>query len=107
MGSVGGDIVVSDQIRCFVLPNSDRGTIRLMTGFPLKEGTSDVARLQAANEINRKFVMVRASVSDDVLYMDHDIFLNEGLSRRAFALTVKRFCSIPAAALGEYAAALL
>ena len=102
-----GDIVVSDQIRCFVLPNIKQGTIRLMTGFVFKDDTTRLARVEAANEINTNFVMVRASVSGNVLYFDHDIFLNDGLSRRPFVVTVKRFCSIPRMAVAECAAALV
>jgi hypothetical protein len=102
-----GDLVVSEQIRCFVLPNKERGTIRLMTGFVFKDEVPNVARIEAANQINVKFLMVRASVSGDVLYFDHDMFLNDGFSRRALALTVKRFCAIPGAAVAECAGALV
>jgi hypothetical protein len=102
-----GDIVVSDQIRCFVLLRKDRGTIRLMTGFGFKDDAPPPARLEAVNKINIEYLLVRASVAGDVLYMDHDIVLNDGLSKRAFALTVKLFCSIPAAAVQEHASALV
>lgn len=102
-----GDIVVSEQVRCFVLPSKEKGTIKLMTGYLFKQDVPNVARLEAVNKINVEYVLVRASVAGDVLYMDHDILLNNGLSKRSFALTVKRFCSIPAAAVGEHAAALV
>ncbi len=102
-----GDVIVNDQIRCFVLPHKDRGTIRLLTGCVFKEEVPAAARFEAANQINVKFVMVRASVSGDVLYFDYDLLLNDGISNRGLTLAVKRFCSIPISAIAEYAADLV
>jgi len=102
-----GDVVIEDKIRCYVLPNKDRGTIRLLTGFTFKSDTPSASRLEAANQINAQFVMVRASVSGDMLYFDYDVLINDGVSRRGFAHTVKRFCAIPWQAVSECAKPLV
>lgn len=102
-----GDLVVTDHIRCLVLPSEQRDRIRLLTGYRLKSGAARAAVLEAANNINAEYVVIRASVADDVLYFDRDILVNDGIGQRAFALTVKRFCGIPNAAVKDHALELV
>jgi hypothetical protein len=78
-----------------------------MTGYRVKEGVPRVACLEAVNKISGEYILVRASVADGVLYLDRDILLNDGIARRAFALTVKRFCAITDAAVEEHASGLV
>lgn len=100
-----GDIKVAEGINCFVLPNMDRkDRILLLAVFRLLPGTPELLRLQAANRINRQFVIVRATVEEnDLMRFTWDLPLAGGLTPKAFVLAVKRFCTIPREAIADCA----
>jgi hypothetical protein len=92
-----GDIRVKEQqVTCFVFPNQERkDRVELMALFDLKPEASELLRLQAANRINAKYIIVRAYISNDRLLFTWDIPIAGGITKKAFVLAVKRFCSIP------------
>lgn len=103
-----GDLVVNEEENCFVLPGKNKDRIRLTTGYDLRQDVPRSARLEAANTINTKVPLVRASVgADDVLHINYCIPLNDGITKRFFALTVKRFCASLRAAVQKHAIDLL
>ncbi len=94
-----GDIVVKEQVNCFVLPDKQRRTIALVIAYGFKPGVNDAQKLMFANKLSKEFIMARAFVVDGTLRFQYDICLDGGISAKAFVMTVKRFCSIPPAAL--------
>jgi hypothetical protein len=103
-----GELVVREQGGCSVLPGENSDRIRLWAAYVFKREVSHLARLEAVNNINIKYALVRASVDGaGVLYLDHDILLNDGITKRSFATTVKHFCGIQRTAVQEHAANLV
>jgi hypothetical protein len=103
-----GDLVVREQGGCFVILSENKDRIRLLAAYVFKPDVPYATRLEAANNINSKYILVRASVDGDgILYLDHDIMLNDGITKRAFATTVKHFCVIPHIAVQQHAANLV
>ena len=105
-----GTLRVADRINCCV-DLYDEG-IRLFAYFgPIKSGTSDLQRLAAVNEMNAQFLIVRASIVTEgvtaAMLFDWHIPTSGGITKKAFVLAVKRFCSIPRDALSEHASDLL
>lgn len=93
-----GDIRVKDKVTCFVFPNEkwkDRVTLCAIFGF--KAHATPAQRLECANRINSEYAILRAVVGkNDTLRFTYDVLLEGGgISRKAFVLVLKRFCSIP------------
>lgn len=100
-----GDLVVKEGPRCFVFPDKERkNRVNLMVAFGFEPETSELQRLQAVNKINREYLIVRAFVtSRDTLHFTWDIPIDGGITKKAFVLAVKRFCSIPHLAVADCA----
>ncbi len=100
-----GDIKVKDRVSCFVLlPSEKKDKIKLLVQFGFKPGSSELHRLQAVNRINSDYIIVKATVRDnDTLQMEWDILLDGGITKKAFVLAIKRFCSIPHDAVADCA----
>jgi hypothetical protein len=92
-----GDLKVKEGVNCFVLPNEERkDRVQLMALFGFKPEASELLRLQAVNRINAEYIIVRAVVGkNDTLRFTWDIPIAGGITKKAFVLAVKRFCSIP------------
>ena len=98
-----GDLRVKDQVSCFVFPSERKDRIRLATYFNFKPEASRLQRLECINHINDEYIIVRAIVGDrDSLRFTCDIPIAGGISKKAFILTCKRFCSIPHDAVQEF-----
>lgn len=105
-----GDIRVKDKVTCFVFPNEKwRDRITLCAIFGFKPHATPVQRLECANRINSEYAVLRAVVGkNDTLRFTYDILLEGGgISRKAFVLILKRFCSIPHDAVGGCGADLI
>ncbi len=105
-----GDLVVSsDQVKnCWVIPGDHKDRILLLAIFRFKPGVSRTQQLECANRINTEYAIVRAHVGkNDTLRFTYYITVNGGVTRKAVALAVKRFCSIPHAAIAECGADLV
>lgn len=100
-----GDLKVKDECNCFVFPNEEhKDRVQLFVMFGFKSGTSELQRLQAVNRINTEYIIVRAAISNnDVLRFTWDIPIAGGITKKAFVLAVKRFCSIPHDAVADCA----
>jgi len=98
-----GDLRVKDQIHCFVLPTEKKDRIRLISIFGFKDDASQVQRLECVNNINREYIMVRATSSNnDTLQFDYDIYVQGGIPKKAIILATKRFLSIPLDAVSDH-----
>ncbi len=99
-----GDLVVKEQVRCVVLLNDTKDRISLITLFGFSPGVSQLARLECVNRINSELIVVKAIVgNNDVLRFEYDILVSGGISKKAVVLALKRFCSIPRAAVRKFA----
>jgi hypothetical protein len=97
-----GDLKVKDRVTCFVLDRKDR--VHLQAYFRFKPEATELARLQAVNRINLQYVIVRAIMGkDDACIFTWDIPIIGGITKKAFVLALKRFCSIPHEAILECA----
>lgn len=100
-----GDLVVRDDVNCYVLLSEKKDRIALLTMFGFEDGVSELKRLQCVNNINARYIMIRAvSGANNILRFEYDIMLNGGVSRKALVLTVKRFCAIPRSAVSDFGA---
>jgi hypothetical protein len=97
-----GDILIKDRCRVYVLPDVERRRIRLLAQFGFVPSASEHAKLDCANRINSDYIIVRASVHGDKLRFSYDVSLDGGITKKAMALLVKRFCSIPQEAVADY-----
>ena len=104
-----GDIQVKDSIHCWVLPNPEhKDRIRLLAIFGFAPGASQLQRLECVNKINNEYIIVKAVVGQkDTLRFEYDIMVAGGITKKAFVLAVKRFCSIPRSALAEHGAGVI
>ncbi|HPC60145.1 MAG TPA: YbjN domain-containing protein [Verrucomicrobiota bacterium] len=100
-----GDLKVKDRVNCFVFPNQERkDRVQLLALFGFKPETTELQRLQCANRINSEYIIVRAVVGkNNTLRFTWDLPIAGGITRKAFALAVKRFCSIPHEAIADCA----
>lgn len=98
-----GDLVIKDDVRCFVFIHEKKDAIRLYSRFGIKENTPDLQQLQLANDINIQYRIIRAYVPPErlTLCLDFEILLNGGITMKNFIMAVKRFCSIPRDAIRD------
>ena len=100
-----GDLKVKDEVSCFVFPNLERkDKVQLLAIFGFKSEASELQRLQAVNRINEKYIIVKAVAgNNDQLRFSWDIPIAGGITKKAFVIALKRFCSIPHDAVADCA----
>ena len=100
-----GDLKVKDAVSCFVFPNLERkDKVQLLAIFGFKSEASELLRLQAVNRINEKYIIVKAVAgNNDQLRFSWDIPIAGGITKKAFVIALKRFCSIPHDAVADCA----
>jgi hypothetical protein len=98
-----GDIKVREKCSCWITIDKERRKLILAAFFKFAPDAPDMTKLDAVNQINMGFNIVRATVSGDLLRFDYDLSLEGGISNRYLVMLVKRFCQIPHDALATYA----
>ena len=100
-----GDLIVKEKVRCFVFPNQERkDRVQLLAMFGFKPEAPELLRLQAVNQINKEYIIVKAVIEkNDTLAFYWDIPIAGGITKKAFVLALKRFCSIPHSAVADCA----
>jgi hypothetical protein len=103
-----GDLVVKDE-GCYILINKATDRIGLITGwFAFEPSASEFQKLEFVNRINNGYVMVRAVVrKDGNLQFCFDISVAGGITKKAFVIAVKRFCSIPPLAIRDHGSGIV
>jgi hypothetical protein len=97
-----GDLKVKAEVTCFILPSEKKDCIYMIARFGFKPESSRLERLECANRINDGYRIVRASVTDSgKLIFDYYLPVAGGITKKAFILAVKRFCSIPHEAVSD------
>lgn len=97
-----GDILIQEEIKCYVFLSENKDRVRLLTLFGIAETATRAQCLECVNAINSEYVMVKAYIaSEKTLAMEYDIYLKGGVPKKTIALTVKRFCTIPRRAVNE------
>lgn len=99
-----GDLRAKDRVNCYILPSEDRkDRIRLLSIFAFKPEASPMQRFEFVNQVNYNYFWVRAVVGkNDRILFTYDIPVAGGITKKAFILMVKRFCSIPHDAVADY-----
>ncbi len=96
-----GHLKVVDRVKAHIRPREDRIYVFAVFGF--KPETPPARRLEFVNRVNQEYIIVRATSNDNhLLLFDHDIPVAGGITKKALVLRVKRFCSIPQAAIQEF-----
>ena len=99
-----GDLMVKDGLNCYIFTSKNKDRVRLLTQFGFKPEASELLWLQAVNRINREYVIVKAILNkNNSLQFAWDIPIAGGITKKAFILAVKRFCSIPHDAVSDCA----
>jgi hypothetical protein len=77
--------------------------IKLLALVQFERAASHLQRLACVNRINSEYIVVKAIVgTGDMLRIEYDLLVGGGMTKKAFVLAVKRFCSIPRAAAAEH-----
>lgn len=101
-----GDVVIQDQVKCYIFLNKAKDMVELTTQFSFTPGSSLEDRLRAVNRINTEYIIVRAAVAgaeNQALRFQWHIPLSGGITKKTLVLAVKRFCSIPRPAITDCA----
>jgi hypothetical protein len=102
-----GKLIVMGDCSVYVTVTPDKSAIRLATVFRMKDESSPEDRLTAVNRINSDY-MIKAFCTDNNMLIFSDYFLLAGgLTKKAFVLGMKRFDSIPRAAICDHAENLI
>ena len=103
-----GDLMVKEDINCWVFASKEHGRITLLSLWGFKSGVSQSQRLECVNQINKDYIVVKAIVGDNNSFrFEYDIPVTGGITKKAFILALKRFCSIPRTAVAKYGANLV
>ncbi len=105
-----GDLRVKERVNCWLLPKNEqpRDRINLLCVFGFRREATQLQRLEVVNRINNGFAIIKASVGEnDTLRFSYDFMIGGGITRKAFVLGIKRFCSIPHDAVAEYGAGVV
>jgi hypothetical protein len=91
-----GHLLVNEEIQIWVNPNREhKDRITLCCFFTLESGVSEIARLQAANQMNANLVAIRTYITGEQIVFEWDIPVAGGISPKALILAIKKFASIP------------
>ncbi len=99
-----GAIVIEGETRLVVLPSRAKAVIRLIAGFSVAVSVSRADLLEAINELNNKFLVIRAAVdrATTSVKFQYDIPLAGGISPKFFVSAVRRYSEIPRVAAREF-----
>jgi hypothetical protein len=97
-----GDLIVKDNYRCYLRPDSDGRLISVYAIFGANESAAAADKLAYVNRVNDQVKLIRASVSDNgKFFFDYYLSIEGGVSKRSIVLAVRRFFSCLASALRE------
>lgn len=105
-----GDIKVRDVIVCWVLPNVEtKDRIKFLAQFGFQPTATQMQRLECVNKINSEYILLKTVVGskNNVLRVEYDLLVTGGITKKAFVYALKRFCSIPRAAISEHGAGIV
>jgi hypothetical protein len=97
-----GDLIVSDNFRCYMRPDPDGRLILVYAIFGAADGATDADKLAYVNRVNDQIKLVRASVAASGRFSFEYYFPVEGgVSKQAIVFAVRRFFGCLNKALGE------
>ena len=95
-----GDLHVDeDGLGCYVLPINEGSRIKLLAVWQARSGSTRSKRLEFANRVNEGIITVRVSISDDVIFFDHYIPVEGGITKKAIVLATKHFLNVQKSAI--------
>jgi hypothetical protein len=97
-----GDLIVKDNYRCYLRPDTDGRLISIYAIFGASAGAVDADKLAYVNRVNDQVKLIRASVSaNGKFFFDYYLSVEGGISKRAVVMAVRRFFSCLGSALRE------
>ena len=97
-----GDLIVKDNYRCYLRPDTDGRLISIYAIFGGSAGAVDADKLAYINRVNDQVKLIRASVSaNGKFFFDYYLSVEGGISKRAVVMAVRRFFSCLGSALRE------
>jgi hypothetical protein len=100
-----GDVVVRENgVNIWIRADkNNKDRIRFFSLFRFVSDSPMLARLNCVNQINNEYIILRASVKEDRLFLDYDLMLlGEGITKKTLVLNLKRYAGIPRSAVSEY-----
>ena len=98
-----GEIVVKEAVNVRVRVNMEqKDRIRFLSVFGFKDDSSPLARLECVNRINSEYILICASVQEDLLLFRYDLWVQGGIEKKALVMALKRFSSIPQDAIVDH-----
>jgi hypothetical protein len=87
-----GDLKVKETYSAYILPQADGKRIRLMCQFRTNPKSSAQDRINFANKINDKLILIRAYVLENgIVGFDYYIVVEGGTTKRNIIMTTKLF----------------
>lgn len=105
-----GDLLVREGgVACYVMIEEEsRERVMFFSSFHFAEASSPLQRLECVNRVNTEYVMVRAVARDnDQLLFSYTLYVDGGITQRAFVLALRRFCELPRLAVQECCAEVM
>lgn len=105
-----GDLKFLDGVRCYVsLRHASKDKISFFMHYQFKSDVSRTDRLECVNMINRDYMMVRAVVLDhrNILSLNYVMLIGNGITKKNFVVTLRRFSVIGVQATSDCAKGLL
>ena len=97
-----GRVVVSESgLRLWVEANKSGKSIQFDCYFYFKDTTNELQRLKFVNDINSKYVLVRAYNVNNVIIVDYTIRADGGITKKSVVLAFKFFAEVCSSALRE------
>jgi hypothetical protein len=97
-----GDLIVSDNFRCYLRPDPDGRLILVYAIFGAAEGVKDMDKLAYVNRVNDQIKLIRASVAASGRFSFEYFFPVEGgVTKQAIVFGVRRFFGCLNKALAE------
>ncbi|RDH86962.1 MAG: ornithine acetyltransferase [endosymbiont of Escarpia spicata] len=101
--NANGDLIVKENSKCVVIPSDDNDLLMFLSLYSFKTSSTQMERLECINNMNNGYLMIRARlVPDDMLKIDHHMYLRGGVSKKNIVLATKFFLSIPSHAALDY-----
>ena len=98
-----GQVIVQDAISVRVRANNEqKDRIRFIGVFGFKEDSTFLSRLECVNKINNEYIMIRATVHEQLLIFDYDFWIVGGITKKALVTGLKRFATIPHDAVADH-----
>ncbi|MFC1844240.1 YbjN domain-containing protein [Thermodesulfobacteriota bacterium] len=96
-----GSMFIQDRFRVFIDINNKKKCVSFSVYFNLKEGCPFKDALEYANTINKELLQIKAIANEKTLTIEHDMWIEGGLSAKNMFSSYRSFVSQVPAAIGK------